>query len=179
MATGNHAHVQRRHLRGWGTPQGGSQAPFLRSTGASSGMLRWGSPVGSHLSLLGVRAAWKQPESYTGGGDGVGRAADAVEHCVRNTVSHMHRAQAKKRRSWELTGARHCSQQVHTMRELGLQLHFTDAETENQRWQVTCLWSHSEPVPQSFNLGSLIPGSDIAMGAPDVGSEAMNPPRSS
>lgn len=94
-------------------------------------------------------------------------------------MSHMHRAQTKKRRSWELTGARHCSQQVHTGRELGSQLHFTDTETENQRWQVACLWSHSEHAPQSFNLGSLIPGSDIAMGAPDVGSEAMNPPCSS
>ena len=71
-----------------GTSEGGAPhkgAPrhlFLRSTGTSSGMLRWGSPVGSHLSLLGVRVAWKQPESYTGGGDGVGRAADAVEHCL-------------------------------------------------------------------------------------------------
>ena len=45
-------------------------------------MLKWGSPGGSHLSLLGVRVAWKQPESYMGGGDGVGRAADAVDHCL-------------------------------------------------------------------------------------------------
>lgn len=56
--------------------------PLLKSTGTSSGMLKWGSPGGSHLSLLGVRVAWKQPESYMGGGDGVGRAADAVDHCL-------------------------------------------------------------------------------------------------
>ena len=133
----------------------------------------WGQSCMEAARKLHRRRGWS--------GEGSGRCGTLSPEpgCVRNTVSHMHRAQAKKRRSWELTGARHCSQQVHTMRELGLQLHFTDAETENQRWQVTCLWSHSEPVPQSFNLGSLIPGSDIAMGAPDVGSEAMNPPRSS
>ena len=76
----------------------------------------------------------------------------------------------QKLRSWELTGARHCSQQVYTMREVGLQIHSTDKGTENQRWQVTCLWSHSQHVAQSFNLGSVIPGSDIAMGVPDMGS---------
>ena len=56
------------------------------------------------------------------------------------------------------------------MREAGLQIHFTGKETENQRWQATCLWLHSQHVAQSFNLGSLIPGSDIAMGVPDMGS---------
>ena len=98
-------------LCGWGTAREDSRGPpsqerwLTRSRALGWGFLWESCSERDPYST----AAWKQPESNPGGGDGVGRAVDALEPldhclpgpvCLGNTLSHTHRTQTQSLRSW-------------------------------------------------------------------------------